>query len=318
MAFETGTASDHTDLLNKLHAFLTSDADLVAANQQWAEVWTKDGASAPFSGDTAEFVLQGPGLDGADEILVGFKLYEEPTDDVYGVSICGFAGLLGTADNYLEHIQPSGTPFLPLSGAPMTYWFVASGRRVVAVVKNSTSFDSMHAGLFYPYASPDGYPYPMAIGASAPDPMRWSSTESAHAGSFLDPRGYVGQNPANGGYTLWVYAPGGGWFPFGYSGSDGGSVYSGTLFPYKVSSGTRIYMEYLEPSPGGERLLTPVSLIAEADLVSGTLGMFEGVYHVGGFSNAAENLVTVDGVDHLVVQNGVKSGFYDYWALRLA
>ena len=38
MAWETGTASDHLDLMNKIHSFLTTNAALVAANQQWTSL----------------------------------------------------------------------------------------------------------------------------------------------------------------------------------------------------------------------------------------------------------------------------------------
>jgi hypothetical protein len=44
----------------------------------------------------------------------------------------------------------------------------------------------------------------------------------------------------------------------------------------------------------------------------------EGVYHVSGFNNAAENLITGGGVDHLVVQNVYRTSVRDYWALRLS
>ena len=36
------------------------------------------------------------------------------------------------------------------------------------------------------------------------------------------------------------------------------------------------------------------------------------------FANAAENLITVGGLDHLVVQNVYRSDFGDYWAMSLA
>ena len=35
-------------------------------------------------------------------------------------------------------------------------------------------------------------------------------------------------------------------------------------------------------------------------------------------NNAAENLITVGGVDHLVVQNVYRTSVRDYWALRLS
>ena len=46
-------------------------------------------------------------------------------------------------------------------------------------------------------------------------------------------------------------------------------------------------------------------------------GELDGCYHISGFNNAVENIITVDGVDHLVVQNVHRTGVEDYWALRL-
>jgi len=47
MAFATGTATDWVDALAKLRAFLTTNADLVAAGQQWQELrWIQDNLEA--------------------------------------------------------------------------------------------------------------------------------------------------------------------------------------------------------------------------------------------------------------------------------
>ena len=73
MAVEIGTATDHVDLFNKLYTFLTANADLVGAGQQWERI-TSVGQVPPFTasqgtsgagdeGDTTGAVmLKGPGL----------------------------------------------------------------------------------------------------------------------------------------------------------------------------------------------------------------------------------------------------------------
>ena len=48
------------------------------------------------------------------------------------------------------------------------------------------------------------------------------------------------------------------------------------------------------------------------------LGEMDGCFAVPGYANAAENIVTVGGVNHLVVQDVFRTGYSDYWALRLA
>ena len=48
------------------------------------------------------------------------------------------------------------------------------------------------------------------------------------------------------------------------------------------------------------------------------LGEMEGCYCVPGYANAVENIISVGGVDHLVVQDVFRTGYSDYWALKLA
>ena len=48
------------------------------------------------------------------------------------------------------------------------------------------------------------------------------------------------------------------------------------------------------------------------------LGEMDGCYAVPGFNNAAENIISVGGIDHLVVQDVFRTGYSDYWALKLA
>lgn len=46
-------------------------------------------------------------------------------------------------------------------------------------------------------------------------------------------------------------------------------------------------------------------------------GEIDGLYHVSGFGNASENRISVDGVDHLVLQDVASTGIGNYVALRL-
>lgn len=66
MAYETGTATDYLDLLDKLRVFLTSNASLVAAGQQWQVLrWQTD------NNGEKELILKAPGLAGTDNIYCG-------------------------------------------------------------------------------------------------------------------------------------------------------------------------------------------------------------------------------------------------------
>ena len=66
-------------------------------------------------------------------------------------------------------------------------------------------------------------------------------------------------------------------------------------------------------SPGNVYPLTAIVLYDGTALY----GEIDGLYHVSGFSNASENIVTIDGVNHLVLQDVATTGIGNYLALRL-
>src|SRR5690606_34479125 len=77
MAFEIGTATDYRDLLDRFHAFITTNPDLVAANQQWQALrWTTDAQNK-------ELILKAPGLAGTEEIYCGIRTSESATSGYY-------------------------------------------------------------------------------------------------------------------------------------------------------------------------------------------------------------------------------------------
>ncbi|MGH8037003.1 MAG: hypothetical protein ACREPD_04605, partial [Stenotrophomonas sp.] len=86
MAWKTGTAANHRDLLQQLRDFLTADAALVAAGQQWAVV----GGVASGALAANDFVsLKGRGLAGADEIFVSLQAYTVASSNYYNLALRG-------------------------------------------------------------------------------------------------------------------------------------------------------------------------------------------------------------------------------------
>src|SRR5690348_15074846 len=102
MAFETGTATDHLDLWSKLLDFLQSNADLVAAGQQWTVAWEAP-AGAP---NATDIVLQGPGLAGEDEVLVALRREDDTlTIGESLIWMSGCTGLLSNATEFDGHVN---------------------------------------------------------------------------------------------------------------------------------------------------------------------------------------------------------------------
>ena len=318
MAYASGTATDHVDLYNKLLDFLTSNADLVNAGEEWSVAWEHPDASYPYSAGQAgsDTVLRGPGAAGADEIYVGMRLDADAANDLFGMWFAGAQGVVASSVDYSDHVNSARPMHMPLFDQAMPYWFVANGRRFIVVVKISTTFAACYNGLFLPYATPTEYPYPMISSGCSGTARRWSDENAAHSHFCMpwnsDPsNNYSGITAAEDARTQ-VMSPSGEWVFFDNR-RDGYAV-----FPWRGGNGSVDFVHSQRALFGGDHMLYPATLVSTGSRLRGTLGVFEGVFHVTGFGNAAENILTIGGVDHLVVQNLFRTGFTDYWALRLA
>jgi hypothetical protein len=324
MAFATGTATDHNDLFTKLVAFLKTNAALVAAGEAWVTAWQDS--------DSTDTVLRGPGLANQDQVHIGFRQVARPATDQYWLELRGMTGVVPTAENVLQHNNPSLAVRVFLDPNPMTYWFVASGRRFVGVVKVSTVYQAFYGGLFLPYATPISYGYPLFVGGSAGQeenyalerPLSWRGLETNHrhfthahasitlggffsgsSAQMLDPAGQW-LHVSNVGDATVTLSPMGGFDIFGRGFGDGNFLNSGEAF----------IQRRLREAFGGAYVLTPYSLLQRLP-TDQSYGILDGCFHVQGFDNAAENIVTVDAVDYLTVQNVFRTDIGSYWALRL-
>lgn len=324
MAVETGTATDAQDLYDKLISFLTTNVDLVAAGQEWAIAWNTPAAHE----NQTDIVLRGPGLSGQDQVYVGLRLFEDEIGDTFFIQCRGMTGILPNGTHYADHVNvmPNYVRMF-LDVGTVSYWFVANGRRFMVVVKISTNFEAMYAGLFLPYATPLSYPYPMFIGGSAgpvdgDGPFNWR-TENWNHSHFpwpVNSNYYTGSNQVDA--NAFLIDPAGSWKRLanseGVNGTPcviGPEYTNGSYFdsdPYD----SRFIMTRTMDAYGGDRILIPCTLI-QKDPTDQTYGILDGAFRCQGVANSAENLITADGVDHLVVQNVYRADFNDYWAMAL-
>lgn len=333
MAYETGTATDQADLYAKMIAFLTTDAGLVLAGQEWVEAWSAP-SGAPNSTDV---VLQGPGLSAADEIYVGFRLLENSGSDKYDIQLCGMSGVNAAATQFTEHVNVSPVAHSFADNQAMTYWFVASGRRFVAVWKVGTIYETLYAGLALPYALPDTYPYPLFIGGTAGTGGTgvgviddWRSLSDGHSAFpysyYATGAGFIHESSAHlmDPAGQWLRCNSGSAAPAGSFAMLGPKEFGEDLNNLRLASslnsgvfGYETLRLSMREAFGGAYALTPISLNQRVTSIQ-AFGVLDGVYHVPGFGNSAENTVTVDGVVHLVIPNVFRSGAGDFWALALA
>ena len=159
MAWETGTATDHDDLLDKLITFLTTDSGLVAANQEWMVLKDEEPV------DERYVYLRGPGLADNDQIHANIRRFYNPGTNAYNWEFRGATSYDGGIA-YASQPGTSDMSYLCLANLSMTYWFFANGRRFIVIAKIGTVYTSAYAGLIMPYALPSEYLYPLFIGAT--------------------------------------------------------------------------------------------------------------------------------------------------------
>lgn len=312
MAWETGTATNQADLLAKIVTFLTTNTALVTAGQAWTDLGTA-------SGQTTGKWLRGPGLSTTEQIFVGLQAVNDVPGDIYGIQIAGAQGF-SAGNGFESQVGISPTSFVAVWNSPMTYWIVGNGQRFVVVVKVSTTYHAMYCGKILPYGTPTQYPYPLFIGGESTTNLRWSNTTVGFR-HFSDPGSP--SNSTNSGCNFLF--PDGAWQPFlnwtNSSGNDLLATTGRTVWPCAGSSnnGTEVdnRLREMRDNIDGSYTLLPLILHCEAPSRQ-VFGELDGCFWVSGFGNAAENVVTIGGVDHLVVQNIYRTNRWNYWALKLA
>jgi len=299
----TPHATDYSDLLAKLKTFITANG--------WVSV---------ASTSTEEY-LRGTGA-GSDNIYIGIQKYSNVAADNYAWILQGYTGYVsGTGFHNQPNAIPTNPPALPLWNTTIPYWFVCSGRRFIVVAKISTLYVVAYMGWILPYAVPAQWPYPHVIGGSTYAessngliPLRYStangkmtafpipinSDSSAGTLAMRDPAA-TWQRPLNANGTETLV----------YSYWDGSGVWPWNNRLIDNFGG----WDHQEKTIDGAYQLTPAVIHLESP--RNVYGELDGVFHVSGRGQSAENIVQIDGVDHLVLQNVYRTSVDQYFAIKL-
>lgn len=281
--------------------------------------------------DATELMVKGKGFGGTDEIYVNFKIFENAPSDIYNFVIQGAAGYIGanTVDDQPGQCRKVG---LSLWNDPMKYWIIANGRRVIVVAKVSTFYVSGYFGLILPYGTPNQYPYPLFIGGNIPNRdtgstayyntknYTWDDYQNTNywtpaASNSQHHLSNITFNDITNSQVFWLD---GTWYDLtnGYSnGSGGGTPYSSHAF--EVNHILPVNPYWSRENIDGSYEIVPHTL-AMANPVRALAGELDGSYSISGFSNGAENTVTVGADTYLVVQNVFRNGVSDFAAILLA
>lgn len=278
----TGVADDYLDMIDRLATFLSTDSNLVGAGQEW-EIMEYDGAIVG-----TELYLRGQGLDGQANIFVGLRAYENSSLDWFNIACRGYVGYLETAT---WDTHPGAGPERGVTAwdQPITYWFVADGRRFIAGYRVSTVDQILHGGLLTPYATPLQYPLPLMVAGTMTSAaeIRWSSEASTHnffthgASQDLRPLRFV----------------------------DG--QYLDDLDTWPDSLGMPFRETYGDHYP-----ILPI--VFSRDGGQAVMGEVEGLFQIPGFAQASGNTFTIESEDYVVLQNVFRTADNDYLALRLS
>jgi hypothetical protein len=225
----------------------------------------------------------------------------------------------------------SAYPITPLWNSSIPYWFNVNSRRIIVVAKVSTVFTMSYLGFILPYATPGQYPYPLFIGGTT-----WlSSGSSLRFSSATDNdqmfwRGRTPLQTASSSASFKLRTPSGVWrsrnnhVDFDYTNVNSSEKDMEGMYPYigvsnLATAGNGYWADYRRPNLDGSYALTPIQYREAATPITdaNVVGELDGIFHVSGFDNSAENIVEADGFEHLVVPNIFRTGVSDFAAVRL-
>lgn len=293
-------------------AFVSGDVFTFAVAPPWTSQRRVSGS---------EMIWEAPGNGGVDQIFVGAKVFSDVGTDYYNWRLGGFSAYnSGSPFNQQPSYvggngQANPSPVLTLWNSSIPYWIVANGRRVVVVAKISSIYVTAYLGLIDSYMAPGAFPYPLVVGGNlafqnepgttSPN-WRWSNSGAVNANFPITSSGGLAADFQS---QLRLRLSSGTWRGFDI---NTGQTGFGHIFPYTyVGSGQWDW----RPNLDGSYMLMPIVLFDETPNVFGEL---EGVRALTGFSQGAENTVTLNGVPWLVVQNVFRNTKQDFFAVRLS
>lgn len=339
MAWETGTATNHEDLLSKLETFLSTDTTLVAAGENWNIL--SSGAQWPGKEGsyTRYLAVKGPGSSAGDEVFGFMACRDDTSPDISpNIWFWGTKNFTTIAD-WDQEVSKRGVVALTTTDQGMTYWFFANGRRFVIVVKIGSGYYSAHMGWGLPYSTPTEYPYPYYCCANITDyryrddSYSWSDIRNS---SIVSPVAY-GTNEGDSSYPFAI-DPQGNWrrvfCRYYSSGNDIPNVTQNasamTMWPSNaigsyITSSTENYQKGVASNIDGTPSLTPVYFFNSrsasdnywtSEAERGVYFQLDEIYLMGSDDPIVpESEVTVNGKTYIAFPNGTNQSRGETWCI---
>lgn len=232
-----------------------------------------------------ELILKGTGLSGTEEIFVGFRTYQDASADYYNL-------LAGTFTGYVAGNSFDTQPGARLSGVPahnnrIDYWLTLNGQRIAFAMKVGTPvYETCYVGKALPYARPSQYPYPVVCGGMLTGAAATRFSDTNHSIPYKGNRANMALRSNDNWVQPYCY-------PWGNNALTGANQLRDTTNMYQ---------------------LLPVEMHDN----SGNLwGALDGIFFITGFNNAVENTLVIGGITYMVIQDVARTGFTDYYAMRM-
>ncbi len=305
MAYEIGNAND-TESLGFAHKQMLLKIQALAEANGWVTMRysTADPASH-------ELILKGEGLDGTQEIYVGFRTYENSTADYYNIAVAGFTG-------YVPANTWATQPGMRESGVPahnqnIDYVLICNPQRIAGSFKVGTPvYESFYAGKCFPFATPGQFPYPLVVAGMLNEAAATRYSDTSHSMPYKGNRANMALRWLDGSYKTPLCYP---WTNV-FLGANGGWLLRDTADSYP---------------------LMPVQL---AETTPNVFGELDGIFYVSNFNNTVESVIqvggtpvvdnpvwtmqervdaieTAGGVPYVCFQDVARTSFNDYYAMRL-
>lgn len=306
MAMTSGTATDYQDLLDKLRQWLVDSVG-------WTQLsWT------PAAGllDTAVLNLRGPGAGPERQVFVNIRTQNNPALPAYSWEV---RGALGYNSGQTWGSAPGESPstFFNLWQNLIAYWFYANDRRFIVVAKIGTTYQSMYAGFFLPFALPSEYPLPFYISGSL-NVIDSYTTSANNNGTPADP----GESAA-----YYLNQSGSTWINFknrAINNTFGGGPDYAYMWPLGDPDGQghltigsnwkNLRILEIRPNANGEMPLWQSHILCA--VTKTCPGALDGVFFTPGFGRVAEQVVNVGGRSFKLFQRQSYSTPRDYFAIE--
>lgn len=311
MAFTTGTASSHKDLLAKLKDYLL------------AQGWTINLYDAGSTlADLAKLYVTGPGQAGGQKVNVSIQTDSAPAQNMYAWKVCGHTEYHADLP-WLQQTYNGPAHWFNLWPNEMTYWFYVNDRRFIVVAKIGTYYMSMYAGFFLPFTLPAEYPFPYYIGGTRAYLTTYDQPDAGQR-SFYDP-GPGGASLLSRESLTWTTvqnARDGANALDSYWGSDN----AGITWPMRAPMGEDDYQARDDIAWSQWRLLRPLlngvmplwQVLLYDTPNNEMVGALDGPFITGGFNRAPEQTITVGAKTYRLFINVGRNTPKHYFAIEEA